>query len=348
MLKNIHYLSHPNMIYQIFYYLCIALLNKLVEQTETNNTKDIKSSIGGVRFLSSTGKFPSCSDFLQPELPSGKNFDRNESSAVIKINPSFFEDLSNDGKKSIAFLLKIKQYSINGRVWNYDASTLSKEIGVSVYNIKKHVSFLLGKGYCYINKQGDLVCLSLDKIMETQTKKRKYSVFVCSNNTINDIVDKINFCVLKFSFSRQDYVRRLKRNEQEAYDVKFDKPERLSKGEAKAFLKEYKRRNKIVESNSKITHGELLDYNILGLRRLSVLLNCSTKKASAFVSVLRDAEVIKTQEVVSVFARGVNKNFSCEDYKDSVGKRAGYLFRVGSFVYLHLGTRFEITGSIAS
>ena len=333
---------------RIFYYLCSRNNKFLVEQAEINNTKDIKSSVGGVRFLSSTGKFPSDSDFLQPELPLGKKFDRNTSSAVIKINPSFFEDLDNEDKKSIAFLLKLKQYSISGRIWNYDPLTLSKEIGVSVYNIKKHVSYLLDKGYCYLNKQGDLVCLSLDKIMQTQTKKRKYSVFVCYENTINDIVDKINFCVLKFSFSRQDYVRRLKRNEQEAYDVKFDKPERLANGEAKAFLKEYKRRKKIVGSNSKITHGELLDYNILGLRKLSVLLNCSIKKASCFVSVLRDAEVIKTQEVVSVFARGVNKNFSCEDYKDSVGKRAGYLFRVGSFVYLHLGTRFEIIGSIAS
>ena len=343
-----YYFLYLNVIYEIFYYLCVALLNKLVEHTNKNNTKDIKSSIGGVRFLSSTGKFPSCSDFLYPELPSGKKFDRNESSAVIKIDPSFFEDLNNEDKKSMAFLLKLKQHFISGRVWNYNALTLSKQIGVSVYNIKKHVNFLLENGYCYINKQGDLVCISLDKIMQTQTKKRKYSVFVCYENTINDIVDKINFCVLKFSFSRQDYVRRLKRNEQEAYDVKFDNPERLSKGEAKAFLKEYKRRNKIVESNSKITHGELLDYNILGLRRLSVLLNCSTKKASYFVSVLRDAEVIKTQEVISVFARGVNKNFSCEDYKDSVGKKAGYLFRVGSFIYLHMGTRYEIIGSTAS
>lgn len=319
-----------------------------MEKTKTNNTKDIESSVGGVRFLSSTGKFPPDSDFLQPELPFGRKFDRNSSSAVIKINPSFFENINNEEKKSIAFLLKLKQHSISGRIWNYDPIFLSGSIGVSVYNVKKHISYLLDKKYCYINKQGDLVCLSLDKIMETETKKRKYSVFVCSENTINDIVDKINYCVLKFSFSRQDYVRRLKRNEQEAYDVRFEKPERLSREEIKNFIREYKRRKKVLKSNSKITHGELLDYNILGLRKLSVLLNCSTKKASSFVDNLRKKGVVKTTEVVSVFARGVNKNFSCEEYKDSVGKRAGYLFRVGSFVYLHLGTRFELVGSNAS
>ena len=283
----------------------------------------------------SVSENPFSGDFFMNRQIGKNKFDRDSDKAVIKINPFFFLQLTTKDKKAFALLLKIKQRSIDGRVWNYDPHILSREIGVSAYTIKKYIPTLVSNGYCYFNKQGDLVCLSLDKIM---TGARKSVVIVYSLDSINNIVDKINYSVLKFSFSQQQFVRRIKRNEKEANDARFTNISNLRIGVAKDFLKERKACAKMKKSSGINTHGELLDYNILGMRKLSKIMNCSTKKACCLIKTLRVKNIIRTKNVVDVYKKNVSGNFCSEEYKNSIGKNAGYLFKVGSYIYLHLGT----------
>lgn len=308
----------------------------------TQEIKDIQNiqspDLGNTRSVSSdfnVSENPFSGDFFMNRQIGKKKFDRDSDKAIIKINPFFFLNLTTKDKKAFALLLKMKQRSVDGRVWNYDPCSLSKDIGVSAYTIKKYIPVLLKNKCCYMNKQGDLVCLSLDKIMDGS---RKSAVIVCASDSINNIVDKINYSVLKFSFSQQQFVRRIKRNEKEANDARFTNISNLRIGVAKDFLKEHKACAKMKESSGVKTHGELLDYNILGMRKLSKILNCSTKKACCFINALKENNIIRTRSVVDVYKKNVSGVFCSEEYKLSIGKSAGYLFKVGNFVYLHLGT----------
>lgn len=306
------------------------------------NTKDIQSPERGNTSLNLFGVFyetPASGDFSISRKKGQINIVPDSGKTVFRVNPTFFLNFKNEEKRAFSLLLILKKYSSHGRIWKYNPVELSKQIGISKYCLEKYVRILKKRKYCYTNEQGDLVLVSLSKIMEDRKKSR---IIVCDSDSINDIVDKINYLLLRFSFSRQNFVRRLKRNELEAKDAKYRSINNLSRSEILEFLKERKACVKIKKISGKTTRGELLDYNIVGMRRLSEILNCSTKKTVCFLNLLKKNNVIKTSEVVKLHCRNVRGNFDYVEYKKSINKNAGYLFKVGSFVYLHLGTRIDL------
>lgn len=313
---------------------------------EFKNIEDIQSPNRRRHAVSLVSNEASCSgDFFISRKEGQTSVLPDSGKTVFRVNPKFFLNFKNEEKRAFSLLLILKKHSSHGRLWNYSAIELSKQIGISKYCLEKYVNILKKRKYCYENKQGDLVLVSLSKIMENRKQAR---IVICEKDSINNIVDKINYLLLRFSFSQQDFVRRLKRNELEAKDVKYRSINNLSRTEILEFLKERKACVKIKKLSGKTTRGELLDYNIVGVRRLSQILNCSTKKTVCFLDVLKKNNVINTQEVVRLHCRNVRGDFNYIEYKESINKKAGYLFKVGSFVYLHLGTRINLTEAVSN
>lgn len=278
---------------------------------------------------------PASGDFFIKRKHGETKIVPEEGTSILRVNPMFFLNLSSKEKKAFAILLKFKAYSSHGRIWNYNESSMSKKLGISKYCLEKYVKIMTWKRFCYTNKQGDLVLVSLDKIMGS---KRDYRIVVCDNDSINNIVNKINYSVLKFYGSRQDFVRRLKRYEQQAKDPKFSNPSNLSRSEVSEFLKERKACAKIKRNRGTIVRGEFFDYNIFGIRKIAEILNCSTKKAICFLNVLKEHNVIKTKQKVLISSVCYGGFYGSEYYKDAIKKEVGYCFRHGNLIYRHLGT----------
>ena len=278
---------------------------------------------------------PASGDFFIKRKIGDRSIVPPNGSVILRINPMFFENLSPLDKKSVAILLKLKAYSSNGRIWNYNPHSISGKIGISTYMLNKYVKIMIDKKFCYFNKQGDLVLISLSKIMGS---RRDYRVFVFDNDSINKIVTKINYSILKFYGSRQDFVRRLKRNEHQAKSSRFSNPNNLYRKGSQKFLKERKACAKIKENTGIIVRGEFIDYNIFGIRRISQILNCSTKKAICFLNVLKKHKVIRTKERVLMSSIYNGGFYGSEYYKDAINKEVGYCFKHGNIVYRHLGT----------
>jgi len=255
--------------------------------------------------------------------------------ASFLLHPDIINKFSFKERRSLAFMLKLKLSFTNSRIYNYSASSLSKKTGISYYNVKMHVGFLVKNNFAHFVGD-DLLIHSLDKICRGTKRRKEWSVTVQKTQSINDIVSSLNYILLKYNLKTQDYRRKIKRNETLAR-------KRLNTYERFNYrLSDFKKQRDLVKYNPNLLHGSLVDYYIVGSRRLSEILGCSHDKASSFLNELSRFGKIKRSEVVVELQRGVRGYFNGEEYKNIIGRRAGYVYRIGTTVYANLGSKIEI------
>lgn len=262
-------------------------------------------------------------------------FDRNKDKAVMSLNQYFIKKLSYEERKSFALLLKIKQRFVNSIVYEFSPKALSKKIGISEYNIKKHVAVLLKKGYARVD--GDnLIMLPLNDIIKGR-RRREHSVTVNKDDSLKDILYKLNLIILKNNFYKQNFCRRVKRNGLELKGLVKKKDIRNAK--------DVKRVKKFVEKNKDICHGSLEDYNYIGMRKCAELIGCSLDTAARMVNYLKGKKIIKTQHIVKTIKTGSKGYFDSQQVKESMIGLSGHIFRIGSYIYIHMGTSIELLPS---
>jgi hypothetical protein len=252
--------------------------------------------------------------------------------AKIKIDLSFYGSLDLKQKRAFCFLLAIKQKYANGRVFDYSPSSLSKKLHLSVYNVKTYVSCLKEFGWAYIAENGDLVTKKMINICGANKLHTKITIH--EKLPLNEIIDLLDFSLLREALHKQDYAIRHKRNE-------------LSESglmpEHKLTKKEWYAYKRAISANKLLTSGALMDYNVIGMRRLSKVLKCSLGRAWQLIVKWSLKKKIRSWQCVGLFAKNVNGHFDGAEYKKLVGKNAGYLYSYEGNVYLHLGTGIAIS-----
>jgi len=265
--------------------------------------------------------------------PVSKPFDRSKEEASINLSPYLIQSFKYKDRKSFAFYLKLKQSFTNSRIYNYSAMSLSKKIGVSYYNTKKHIDFLLDNNYAYF-EGADLMLVSINKISKFR-RFRKWAILIKKDDDLNEILNSMNILLLKHSLEKQEYVRTAKRNDQAACGVR---------NKTKMTLSLYKKIKKIRRYQPELIHGSLRDYNIVGVRKLSEILGCSIDTAAKFLLKLERSKVIKRQVIKGVIRKGNDTTgFSNISYKEVFGESYGYIYQVGNCILFILGTSIQFT-----
>lgn len=260
---------------------------------------------------------------------------RNNEFTRMNLNNSFISSLSIDDKRAFALLLKIKAKYSNSRVFDYSISSLSKSINVSRYSVQKYVDTIISNGWGYITNNDQLVMVSFKKIFKGATFK-EYSVDIYPNDTINEIVDKINFIILKRNISQQDYVKTFKG---------YEHYSSIDCNKKKLSLKDYKKLKRVRKNNPSLLRGVFVDFNVIGMRKLAKLLNCSLSSASSFIKRLVKDGLIVISHVKELVKKSVWRSASNETIHQSNKSSFGYYYTHNNNLYRFIGTRVIINMS---
>ena len=257
--------------------------------------------------------------------------DRDKRGARINLNPYVISEIPFKERKSIAFLLKLKQKFVNSRIYDYSSKELSSRIGVSIYNVEKHMTYLMNNGYVKIDGN-DILLLSLDETISTYRKK-KWSIFVRDGHSINEIASLLSFLILRENIKHQEYIRSVKRNDLVASGVLID---------PKFSNSDYKKVRDVRKYAPEKLHGAYVGYNIVSVRQISSLLGCSSNKASFFLKEIVDLKLCRTSEIKEFVKYFNGRWFGSEEYKKDNGITIGYFFVHNGRVLKHSGTRIDL------
>jgi hypothetical protein len=228
-------------------------------------------------------------------------------------------------KRLLAFLLLVKRTFKNSMVYNYHPKELSAKLNVSQYVTETYVNRLLKSGYAHFEGR-HLQFVSLNKIMPLRSRGAVIKLTDLDN--IHSIVENINILIIKHNFKAQDKVR----------TIKSDLIKGKTKGK-KVNLKSYRKSVQAVIDCPKVGDGKLIDYNILGMRKVAQLLGCSLDYASRFINSLVKRKIIKIKRMVYKYANVSFKRFSSDEMKSSINKRSGYFYSYLDSTFHYLGTK---------
>lgn len=161
-------------------------------------------------------------------------------------------------------------------------------------------------------------------------RSRGTVIHISEKSTINDIVEQLNILILKNNFSNQDKLRKIKSDLSKA-----------KKPDAKINLKSYKKSIRITEANPKIKDEKLIDFNVIGMRKLSILIGSSLDYAARFIKNLLRKKLITIDRIIKKYANFEFNQFSSDELKDFINKKSGYFFSFNGCTYHHLGTIIE-------
>lgn len=245
----------------------------------------------------------------------------------FEIDINFLTGKSLEYKKSFALILLLKKQFTNSLIYDYSPKNLSEKINISEYIIDKYIKRLIS--FDFANFQGkNLQLVSLNKIMPLRS--RGEVIHISEKSTIESIVEEINILIIKNNFSNQDKLR----------VIKSDLIKAKTKG-AKINIKSYKKSLKIVSQHPEIKDGGLIDFNILGMRKIAQILGSSLDYAARFIKKLVRKKLITTKSIVKKYADFSFLQFSSDDLKKSINKKAGYFYFYAGCTYHYLGTQIE-------
>lgn len=248
----------------------------------------------------------------------------------INLNNRFLEDLSIEEKRAFALVLKLKAKHTNSIIYNFSYKTISKKANVSEYFAKKYTDIILNRKWAFVNEKNEFVILSLKKIFN-DNRFKEYAIWINENDKVSDIVDKMNFVLLKKNVS----------NQKRAYTFKsYDQYARIDCPKSKLSLKDYKRLVKQRRYNPELFHGAFIEGSIIGLRRLAELLNCSVSSAQRFLKRIAQKGLVKLEEQIERIKEGVKyaKFLPENDF--------GYYFVFNDTLYLHRGTKITLNSCV--
>ena len=245
----------------------------------------------------------------------------------FEIDIKFLTGKNLEYKKSFALMLIVKKHFTNSMVYNYSTESLSEKTGISKYIIETYIKRLISFEFCHF--QGNhLQFVSLNKIMPLRS--RGEVIYISEKSTINEIVETLNILILKNNFSNQDTLRKIKN------DLSNSR-----KQDAKINLKSYKKSLKIAEANPKIKDEKLIDFNVIGMRKLSQIIGSSLDYAARFIKNLLRKKLITIDRIVKKYANFEFNQFSSDELKDFINKKSGYFFSFNGCTYHYLGTQIE-------
>jgi len=256
-----------------------------------------------------------------------KQYKTYKSHGGFEIDINFLTGKSMEYKKAFAFILLIKKAFKNSIVYNYSPKKLSEKINASEYITEKYINNLVLADLCHF-KGEHLHFISLNKIMHLRS--RGAVIHISEKSTIDSIVEKINILIIKNNFSKQDKLR----------TVKSDLINSKKKG-AKINLKSYKKSLKFAEQHPEIKDERLIDFNIIGMRKIAEILGSSLDYAARFILNLVSKKLIQIKRIVKKYADFSSIQYSSDELKNFINKKSGYFYSFKGCTYHYLGTEIE-------
>lgn len=245
----------------------------------------------------------------------------------FEIDINYLTGKSIEYKKQLALILLIKNTYTNSVVYDYSPKSLSEKINVSEYVIKNYINRLVSVDLCHYSGK-HLQFVSLNKIMPLRS--RGEVIQVSEKSTIKSIVENINILIIKNNFSSQDKLRK----------IKSDLIKSKING-AKINLKSYKKSLKFAELHPKIKDERLIDFNVIGMRKISQILGSSLDYAASFIKNLVRKKIISIKQIINKYADFEFRQFSSDELKKAINKKSGYFFCFNGSTYHHLGTEIK-------
>jgi DNA-binding MarR family transcriptional regulator len=243
-------------------------------------------------------------------------------------DPHYLRTLQIEDKRLYAFVLKIKAKFQSSRVNEYSIKRVAELTGVARKTAKKYLNNLFAQDLCFIDNN-TLVMRSL-KHSSFYARRKDYQIHVSPEHSINDIVYLLDLQIIKLKISQQQFARDAKRNEY------------MSRHNSGFTLKEYKKHLKVKRDYPNLTHGALVEQNVIGTRKLAEELNCSQSRVCKLLHSLEQMGEISLSEDKRVIMRGVPQGFDMAEFKKQTGKKAGYLYQIGGLVVLHMGMAITV------
>jgi len=248
----------------------------------------------------------------------------------FEIDVNVLTGKSIEYKKAFAFMLIVKHHYTNSMIYDYSAKSLSGKLGISNYITETYTNRMIKLGYCHFDGKNSqhLQFISLNKIMPFRS--RGAIIKLSDQSTINTIVEEINILILKNNFSNQDKLIKIKSdlNKSKIKDADIN-------------IKSYKKSLKYSYSHPEIKDERLIDFNVIGLRKLAQILGSSLNYAAYFVLRLAAKNIIKIKHIVKKYADFEFNQFSSDELKKSINKKSGYFYSYAGMTFHFLGSRID-------
>jgi len=224
-----------------------------------------------------------------------------------------------------------KSRYLNSTIYHFSYNKVAKDLNMSWRSAKKHIDFLIDNGWARHHKD-NLTFVDIRRIgVEYKLHPKLYrTIKTTRKSSLQDIEDVLYTMSLNNYCMRQDYVQ----------GVKHD---RKLMQQSNAFIP-YKRAKKIAKLNESGQYlGKCYDHVIISARNLGRKWNVSSSKAASIIRRLKSKHLISTQQVIDL----VSKQFygRVDEMDDVINIGFGHTFKVGSYLYLHRGTKLTSVSS---
>lgn len=258
---------------------------------------------------------------------------KRKKSSYIYFNTSDLEKLDVNGKREIAFFLKLKSLYSKGIIYNYSPYSLARKMNISLYMAKKYVPAMLRKEWCLMFG-GHLVIRSYRVIFGSVKNRDK--IRIDKNFSIDDVVDELNWQLFKKLIAKAEFMRECKST--------------LICASRNIFLTRRQRRlyKKIRRQKEELLHEGFTDANIFGLRSIAKTLGVSLFTASKLMKRFESWGFISRRQVKYEVGEAHNKRA----FRDAVlygltpeeiySRNWGYYYEYRGKMYRHMGTAYQL------
>lgn len=244
---------------------------------------------------------------------------------TFQTHPVLLEKLNGD-VRTLAIYHFYKSRYMNSTMYNFSYNKVAKDLKMSWRSAKHYIDTIVyqglarhhGNNLTFIDVRKVGVAYKIHpKLYRTVKISRKYSL-----KDIEDILYTIslnNYCV------RQDYAKSIKHDRNLIQEEKAHVP--------------YKRVKKILRMNEhRDFPGKCYEHVIVSTRSLAKKWKVSPSKVSIIIRRLKSKHLIDIKHQIHLLNKQYRGDVSDLSLKEDDNARFGYLFNVGSYLYIHRGT----------
>lgn len=250
---------------------------------------------------------------------------------VSLYHPDLLNSFERNEHRALALYIKGKKAYKNSCVYNWNYSSLSQRMGLSIYIVKKYIPILMAKGFVYEHNE-NLIFKSLKKLTDynsTKLSKRYwYKLDIKFKDSLGTILNEIYLVHIKQNIAHQKYHIRNKTDY-----LKAQSPN------GKIAKKRYKKIKQYVRDNGE--PGKVSTETILGMRKISELCNISLGKSKQLLDALEFDRKIK-RKVLKVELKDKVNAFGLDSIREAYKNNAGYLYIANGTLICIIGTSISI------
>lgn len=235
----------------------------------------------------------------------------------MRIDINQFKRLNVFKKRALALAFKIKYVHSSSAITNYSNEKISKLTNVSLYRVNKYINWLINNNYALINNNTFVV--------KKLTDKNYLKITINENDSIDKIVEKIDFLILQQNISSQQHCINVK-----SYSQKSNHGSK----------KDYNRAKK----HKKYMSEGFYEKTIMCARNFAKLTGYSIGKANSILKKWDSEGFIKRTPIKKKLKKVGNVPVNQSELKELIGngKKSGYFFIFKGWLCIYLFTEVTI------